>query len=280
MTPDRFIFRRLAHESLARAKVELGANTPDRLRYAALELRDAMEALTYQRALAFEDDISPEEYKTWQPRKLMSLLVDIDPLIDISSTISVRKESGELAPPENMKTIGTDHVFTLANLKAHYDAIGSYLHMPSLEQVRSGKMPDPARLRERCEIVVAEVERSLSSGISNVRIGYLTTLNQCMNEHCKKPIRKKMPVEKETIDVQCFECKAEYTVTAMPGGNAIWKPKSWDVPCATSGCPEKRQLWRHELQLGANWWCRACGVHNIIVLSVRDINATCGQIHQ
>jgi hypothetical protein len=269
----------LAQESLARAKAELAANTPDRLRYAALELRDAMEALTYQRALAFKDDISPEEYKTWQPRKLMALLVDIDPLIDISSTISisVRKESGESAPRENLKTIGTDHVFTLANLKAHYDAIGSYLHMPSLEQVWSGKMPDPARLRERCEIVVAELERALSSGMSNVRIGYLTTLNQCMNENCKKPIRKNMPVGKETIDVQCFECKAEYTVTATPGGNAIWKPKRWDVPCSTPGCPEKSQLWPHELQLGANWWCRACGVHSMIVLSVqpaRDMNAT------
>jgi hypothetical protein len=96
MTPDNPTFRRLAQESLARAKEELAANTPDRLRYAALELRNAMEALTYQRALAFKDDIPPEEYKTWQARKLMALLVDIDPSIDISSTISisVQKEPG------------------------------------------------------------------------------------------------------------------------------------------------------------------------------------------
>ena len=34
-----------------------------------------------------------------------------------------------------MKVLGTDVVFTLADLKAHYDAIGSYLHMPSLAQI-------------------------------------------------------------------------------------------------------------------------------------------------
>jgi hypothetical protein len=53
-------FRLMAREALARAKTELEANSPHRLRYACLELRDAMEALTYDRALAFRDEIPPE----------------------------------------------------------------------------------------------------------------------------------------------------------------------------------------------------------------------------
>src|SRR5437867_1615135 len=44
-------FRHLARQSLARAKTELATNDAQRLRYAALELREAMEALTYDRAL-------------------------------------------------------------------------------------------------------------------------------------------------------------------------------------------------------------------------------------
>ena len=44
-------------------------------------------------------------------------------------------------PPDEMKLLGTDHVFTLTNSKAHYDAIGSYLHIPSLEQLQTGKFP-------------------------------------------------------------------------------------------------------------------------------------------
>ncbi|MBK9604912.1 MAG: hypothetical protein IPO58_00150 [Betaproteobacteria bacterium] len=93
-------FRQLARESLARTKAELAANDPHRLRYAALELRDAMEALTYDRALAFQDYIPPEEYKTWQPRKLMMLLLDIDSSIGMTSTISfgLEEEYGAPAP--------------------------------------------------------------------------------------------------------------------------------------------------------------------------------------
>jgi hypothetical protein len=57
MTLNAPDFRHMARQSLARAKAELAANDSSRFRYAALELRDAMEALTYDRALAFQDDI-------------------------------------------------------------------------------------------------------------------------------------------------------------------------------------------------------------------------------
>ena len=80
----------MARKSLARAKTELASN---RTRYAALELRDAMEALTYDRALAWANDLPPEEYKTWQPRKLMSALLEIDPSIGMSATLAVGIET-------------------------------------------------------------------------------------------------------------------------------------------------------------------------------------------
>src|SRR5690348_11354513 len=146
MRTNTLDFRRAASESLIRAKAELAANDSFRLRYAALELRDAMEALTYDRAIAVKDDIPPEEYKTWQPRKLLALLVDIDPSIGQTATISIgiETEPGEPAPPEKMQLLGTDFVFTLADLKTHYDAVGSYLHMPSLDQILSGNVPDQA----------------------------------------------------------------------------------------------------------------------------------------
>ena len=96
-------YRHLARESLSRAKAELAAQDLHRLRYAALELRDAMEAVTYDRALAFKDEIPPEEYRTWQPRKLMAVLVDVDPSIGMTSTIAVGIESEYGKPAEDME---------------------------------------------------------------------------------------------------------------------------------------------------------------------------------
>ena len=45
-------YRNLARTHLKSAEDELGTNSQQRLKYAALELRMAMEALTYDRALA------------------------------------------------------------------------------------------------------------------------------------------------------------------------------------------------------------------------------------
>ena len=155
----------MARESLARAKAELASGEPIRVRYAALELRFAMEAVTYDRATAFKKEIPPKEYATWQPRKLMKMLVDIDPGIGASSTIRIgfQDDIGTPAPPERMRTMGTDVVFTLGDLKSHYDAIGNHLHVPSLANVQAGNIPDDEQLRARCETIAGLLERVLSS---------------------------------------------------------------------------------------------------------------------
>jgi hypothetical protein len=269
-TPD---FRQIARECVTRARPELATNEPHRLRYAALELRCSMEALTYDRALAFKEYIPPDEYKTWQPRKLMSVLMDIDPSIGSTSIISfgLQEERGKPAPRKNMKVLGTDVVLTSADLKKHYDAIGSYLHMPSLDQLQSGQVPHPAKLRERCEAVVRLVEKVLSSQLWNSFLGTIVTLDECMNENCKKPIRKRLPFGKDTLDAQCFACNVEYLITSEPDNRALWKPKMIDAPCSTPGCPEKMALWLHEVRPETRWLCRGCGVHNAITLTVTKL---------
>ena len=273
MTINAPDFRLSARESLMRAKTELKANNSPRLRYAALELRDAMEALTYDRALAFKDYIPPEEYKTWQPRKLMAVLLDIDPSIGMTSTIAIGRteESGKPAPRENMTVLGTNVVFTLADLKAHYNAVGSYLHMPSLDQIQSGKEPNSAKLQELCETVVGLIEKVLSSRMWNPTVGITATLDQCMNDDCKKPIRKRMPSGKHTVEALCFECKAEYTITSESDGRVLWIPKMIDAPCSTQGCPEKKALWPREITPGTHWRCCTCGAHNGIDLVVTKV---------
>jgi hypothetical protein len=119
-----------------------------------------MEALTYDRALAFKELIPPEEFRTWQPRKLMGALLEIDPLIGMTTTtVSIGPEG--MQNPEKMITLGTDFALTLKDLKFHYDALGSYLRIPSLEQIQSGNLPDPLRLRERCEELGSKLNKCI-----------------------------------------------------------------------------------------------------------------------
>jgi hypothetical protein len=268
-------FRSIAKASLARAKTELDSGDFERLKYAALELRFIMEAVTYDRALAFKAEIPPEEYKTWQPRKLMQVLHDIDPKIGMTATIRMGRQDNinTPAPPARMRTLGTDVVFTLGDLKKHYDAIGNYLHMPSLGQVLEGKAPDPAKLKKRCEDAIGLLERVLSSHIYNHTLGNFSTLSQCMNNDCRKPIRKRLPSGVNEMEARCFECNAEYIVTRQSDGNVLWVPKLNEVQCPTEGCCEKMILWPHEVRPGVHWKCPGCGNRYQIELMVVENEA-------
>lgn len=99
-------FRNEARRALERAKAELETMRQDRLKYAALELRMAMEALTYDRANAYKAEIPPSEYEAWQPRKVMLLLLDIDPDADKNSAISVGAEKEPGKPAKDMNFLG------------------------------------------------------------------------------------------------------------------------------------------------------------------------------
>lgn len=249
-----------ARQALARAKGELAAQKVERIKYAALELRFAMEAVTYDRALAVKDEIPPEEYRTWQPRKLMQLLHDIDPTLGMSATIAVgiEKVYGEQPPPEDMQLLGTDRVFTLADLKAHYDAVGSYLHIPSLAQMMKSGMPDQEKLRVRCEALIVALEEILASPVWNSTLGAFTEF-QC--RRCQKPVRKRIPLGKEQVEATCFECKAEYLIASQEGGQTLTQPKTVEVACGDEACAEKLRLWPDELKPGTHWTCKGCGEH-------------------
>ena len=80
-------YRGEARTLLELARRELDSGDDIRLRYAALNLRLAMEAITYDRAYAYRAEIPPQEYETWQPKKVLQLLLEIDPNVDKDSTI-------------------------------------------------------------------------------------------------------------------------------------------------------------------------------------------------
>ena len=61
-------FRPLARNALRRAIKELDSGDADRLPYAALELRKAMECLAYERLLLYRDELPEDKMAIWQPR--------------------------------------------------------------------------------------------------------------------------------------------------------------------------------------------------------------------
>ncbi len=251
-------FRQDAKLSLDRAKKELESSDLGRLRYAALELRMSMEALTYDRAQAFIDEIPPAEYGTWQPKKVMKLLIEIEPHADDSSTIRFGRQETQGQPAKEMRTLGSEKVFSLAALKKHYDALGSFLHMPTIKQLNAGDA-DLEKLKSRCEQIVAALDLALASRIFNSTLGNFSEM-ACVE--CNKPVRKRFPIGHETVDATCFECGAGYHLTGKADNTVEWKPKQQEVKCPTDSCPHIFAIWEHEIKLGAHWTCPKCLHHH------------------
>jgi len=259
------IHRSRARSALASAQSELASDEDQRLKYAALELRMAIESVTYDRALAYKSEFPPYEYETWQPKKVMSVLLEIDSTADSNSTLGFGIEPSPGQKPEVMKPLGTEVVFNLQIIKKHYDALGSYLHAPSLKQTLSGPGPDYSKMRERCEEIAGVLERVLASPVFNSTFGIFSSFDCC---ECKVRIRRRMPRDRDSLEIDCFNCLASYTLTRTPDGQVRMDPHQHEIFCANTDCSHLTILLRREIVNGSAWTCKKCGGRNEIRLGL------------
>lgn len=256
-------YRFRAKNSLKSALVELSSNDDQRLKYAALELRMTIESVTYDRALAYKDEFPPQEYETWQPRKIMLVLLEIDPHADIDSSLSFGLEPASREQKATMRTIGSENVFNLSTIKKHYDALGSFLHVPSMKQ--TGSTIDYVKMRKRCEVIAITLSEVLASSIYNVTLGMFSKFD-CVE--CKKTIRKRIPWKLDTLDGNCFNCEASYTLTRLSDGQVRMDPHQHEIPCANTKCGHIAVILRREIENGRGWTCTKCNGRNVFQLSL------------
>ena len=75
-------YRDVARGCLIRASAMLPSNSEETLRYAALELRQCLECLIYERAWCYKSVLSNDDLKEWQPSRLIKRLLEIAPYAD------------------------------------------------------------------------------------------------------------------------------------------------------------------------------------------------------
>lgn len=259
-------FRQRARDCLARASLEIDSNDPERLKYAALELRMAIESLTYERARGYKSEMAPSAYQTWQPKRLMQELLEIEPYADQSSSISFGREDTPGEHAKEMTVVGAEKVFDLRAIKANYDALGSFLHTPTLHQLENGGA-NVSRLRDRCIALVADLQKVLASDVFNINFGVFTSI-QCLNTECGKTVRKRHPHGKQKLSAECHECGAPYEVTAGDDGRWVWRSLVEDIPCPTESCTRISKIWPNDLKPGAHWTCAECNQYFKIGLAI------------
>jgi hypothetical protein len=257
-------YRNDARVAQKRARIELDSGDDRRIKYAALELREAMESLTYDRSAAYKEELPPIVYETWQPRKVMELLLEVDPSADKDSSLAFGLQETPGVAATVMRSLGSEKVLNLKQLKKHYDALGSFLHVPTLKQSLAGPI-DHAKRRERCEQISKYIEGVLASPIWNSTLG---TFAEVECENCGETIRKRLPRGTEQLSAECFGCHATYTVTDAGPDKTYWQLNMVDVECANPNCCEVIHILHHEFKEGSTWTCKECGGRNLIALGV------------
>lgn len=257
----KYDFRRDARAALARARTELDSKQDERIRYAALELRMCIESLAYERALDYEDDLPPSEYETWQPKKLVELLIDIEPTADKGGELRIKLETAPGEPEQPWQPLGEERVFGLKQIGDHYHRLGSLLHQPTLKNLLKDSL-SLSKYRDRCADLVKELDAVLSSPIYNMHFRSHVTF-AC---ECGKNIRKRVKVDGSDTTATC-ECKAQYLLRNQPGTDGYrFERVGTKIPCKTPGCDVVTFVGKEHIKHGTKWMCEGCGaVHQILL---------------
>ena len=137
--------------------------------------------------------------------------------------------------------------------------------MQTIKQIERGIEFNAEKLRARCGEIVAAIEKVLASPIFNVNFKLFAEL-ECLR--CNSMMRKRVPLGKDTFEVSCFECGAEYAVVDEGPGKSKWEPLQQEIGCPTTDCDATIFIWRDEARPGTCWKCHDCGEALIIAVAV------------
>lgn len=260
--------KKLNYRQIARSHHEIAvkhlAGDDSQIIYAALELRFALEALTYERMCLFESELPPE-IDTWQPQKIMALLLSIDPNSDQNCTLRFAAEDETGHPKESFKMLGSERRISLVEIKKHYHALGSFLHIAT-PRTLSSKEHNPAPLRAKCELVEKIVNEALKSTLWNVKMGekLKATCRRCHNE-----MPRMVGFGSETeFDHSCFHCKAPHHFR-FHDGTWTYKPVITLTDCSNPNCDHHLSVWADYIKPDGKIVCNKCGTVHEFAIGIR-----------
>jgi hypothetical protein len=270
MMASRINYRKMAKGHVNAARTELAAS-PSRARYAVLELRMAIEALCYERAQAYKAELPKSTYRVWQPRKLMDFLLALDPLADQRRSFSYAKNDDTGQPVGPTKTLGTDTPLKLSEIKKHYDALGNYLHVPTLAQMEDSTNADMVKLQARCAKILSVLEGVVSSKVFNVIFGQFATL-KCTR--CSGIMKVRVDERNADFCYACIHCSAQYKVRKVDAEKWRFEPDLVEITCTHVDCKGKLSFWRDEISVGNTLECNQCGKASEIKLCLSAVTTT------
>jgi predicted RNA-binding Zn-ribbon protein involved in translation (DUF1610 family) len=235
-----------------KATALLATGDDDDLIYACLELRKCLEAYAYDMLHGYLSEGPMRVVETWQPDKVLKELLAIDPLSATSAVIRMQSEASETRPAGAWKFVGEDRRLAVDYLRKNYQALGSFLHVPTIRQ--SSERPNPAAARERATEVHQALSKLLAPG--RVTAFFAKGLHRFNCHDCGGPIARRADSLLQGKSIECGNCGLPYDVEVLPDEKVWIEPRSvrWDCP----RCQTHRTIFESRAKDGTDVTCPEC----------------------
>jgi hypothetical protein len=209
---------------LERAKHLLEQPDDASLRYAALELRFAMETVVYRQLQEYGDVIPGSVARNWKPDQLLKLLISFDPTSNKGGDLSFAIEGPDVLP-HDFKSLGKTKAISWAEFRKNYNKLGFYLHAPQSNPKKKPKaltkeaFTHIISILEDCTTatVILAIKAIISAQCDCDNMLYVgqsefdnDELVVCSNTKCNRLWQKKTTTEGkqvlERVDVITFRC--------------------------------------------------------------------------
>jgi DNA-directed RNA polymerase subunit RPC12/RpoP len=250
--------RNKAKECVLKAKELIAAGDYDSLRYACLELRFAIEYITYSLASTYKDELSTESYKNWKANQLIQAMLAIDPGADKSHQIAIGPQSHPDVAASTLRNLGEDKRFSLKWANKNYNALGNFLHAPSIEHIENNIVVSKEKIKDKVQEVLLILEEALLSPVWNVNFGTFHSFT-CI---CGRKFKRRVESYKADDGIPCPSCKAIWDDLGQDDeGKTTFRMRETEYQCLA--CNKIGLIGVHQIKLGAVLVC-GCGAKNQI----------------
>ena len=246
---------------LERARNLLSTAGDDSLRYACLELRFCIEAITYEKLDTYSRYVPATVFEKWQPNHSLKMLLQFEPDADEDFTLYVSPESEPGKPTGNWACLGQHNAAKLSWLNKNYNKLGSYLHVKMGNREKVETIEELSAIRKEIERILSELEPVVNSDIVGAT---LATRIQFKCEACEQLLLVNADVLRKTRRAACInqQCGVEYNASEDADGGWQFKLAMTSFKCLK--CEKINFLEIRHVDIGTKFRCNRCGeVHHI-----------------
>lgn len=242
------------HAALLAARAMLCNNPVPESRHIALELRRCLEAVVYEKILAYGDRIPLNVKKSWQPPQAFKALLLFEPNADRTKVVRYARQSTlGVASKGPFKTLGTDRRPSTRWLTKTYNKLGHYLHAKWPFETKAEKVTDATQKYFR------EVEAHLTLLVDCQFTSTIAQVIEFVCTECDSTIRLNAKALEKLNEVECQnrDCGCSYFVIKNDD-KFRFELDAHSAEC--TDCQEQIQIPTVKLNTGYKFVCKKCQI--------------------